>query len=636
MVKNSGINQPTDMVRLGRLSDSEQPKNSIVFNASESKIRDIKHSGLYISPIRNANASNLLAYDTITKEVVEIGGTPLKIDDLQVKNLEVVNMTTLNEDHVYTPILSIGEGCPENENVGVDIHGIRMIHDKSDGALHVNKNTTFDGTVKASQFVGDGGLLSNVQYDLHVDIGDVVENLYVRDKLQADGGLLSNITVGQIEDFDGYSPTFNELKVSKDIHIGRSIYVDKSVHSKGNIHSDGKMIASQFYGDGTTLTGVSKSVDLEQSNVRISELEKHIPRFDPLEKVKPTLERSIERTNLKLDEHIKRFDPLEESSVSHNERISSMEPRVITIEKRLPSIGVCEKRLDILDSSSVSHNERISSVEPRITEIEERVALIDEQTPIIHETKEVVPIIHSNENRIGVIEKKIIKLRDIDPIKNELTKFKYVYSELTKIDPIETRVEQCENTLEGVSDLPELRTRLSTLESAPLEGDGALISNISLSHVLSCCNETKTSIKTHGSVTAHGFHVEGVPIRTSRLGEIKSLTMDSFAEINAYTKSNNGTTAGNTGGIVFKTRDTDGKMIPRATIDGNGKLAIGTNKGHPSAIATFESNTCGFLPPRMKTSALKDIKNPAIGLMVYDTEKDALCVYKKSGWTVVC
>ena len=227
-------------------------------------------------------------------------------------------------------------------------------------------------------------------------------------------------------------------------------------------------------------------------------------------------------------------------------------------------------------------------------------------------------------------------MHDIDPIKKELTQFKYVYSELTRIDPIKTRVEQCENTLKGVSDLPELRTRLSTLESAPLEGDGALISNISLSHVLSCCNETKTSIKTHGNVTARGFYVEGVPIRTSRLGEIKSLTMDSFAEINAYTKSNNGTTAGNTGGIVFKTRDTDGKMTPRATIDGNGKLAVGTSKSHPSAIATFESNTCGFLPPRMKTSALKDIKNPAIGLMVYDTEKDALCVYKKSGWTVVC
>ena len=636
MVKNSGINQPTDMVRLGRLSDSEQPKNSIVFNASESKIRDIKHSGLYISPIRNANASNLLAYDTITKEVVEIGGTPLKIDDLQVKNLEVVNATILNKEHVYTPILSIGEGCSENENVGVDIHGIRMIHDKFDGALHVNKNTAFDGTVEATQFVGDGGLLSNVQYDLHVDIGDTVENLHVCGELRADGGLLSNITVGQIEDFDGYSPTFNELKVSKDIHIGRSIYVNKGVHSKGNIHSDGNILGSQFYGDGTTLTGVSKSVDLEQSNARISELEKHVPRFEPLEKVKPTLERSIKKTNLKLNEHIKRFDPLEESRVSHNKRISSMEPRVITIEKRLPSIGVCEKRLDILDSSSVSHNERISSVEPRVTEIEKSIALIVKQTPIIHETKAVVPIIHSNEKRIDDIEKKIIKLHDIDPIKNELTKFKYVYSELTRIDPIEMRMEKCENTLEGVSDLPELRTRLSTLEAAPLEGDGALISNISLSHVLSCCNETDASIKTRGDVTAHGFYIEGTPTMTSRLGEIKSFAMSSFAEINAYTKSNNGTTAGNTGGIVFKTRGADGKVSPRVTIDGNGKLAVGTSKSHPSAIATFESNTCGFLPPRMKTAELEDIKNPAIGLMVYDTEKDALCVYKKSGWTVVC
>ena len=124
------------------------------------------------------------------------------------------------------------------------------------------------------------------------------------------------------------------------------------------------MIASQFYGDGTTLTGVSKSVDLEQSNARISDLEKHIERFDPLEKVKPTLERSIKRTNLKLDEHIKRFDPLEEC-VSHNERISSMEPRVITIEKRLPSIGVCDKRLDTLEKSVYHITKRISSVEPR-------------------------------------------------------------------------------------------------------------------------------------------------------------------------------------------------------------------------------------------------------------------------------
>jgi len=211
MVKNSGVNQPTDMVRLGRYVDSEQPRNSIVFNASENKIRDIKHSGLYISPIRNASASNLLAYDSITKEVVDIGGTKLKLDELQVKNLDVLNLTTLNEEHVYTPVLEIGEGCKPTENVGVDIHGIQLMHTKSDGCLSINANTKIDGSIEATQFVGDGGLLSNVQYDLNVDIGEVVENLQILGELKADGGLLSNITVSQIEDFDGYSPCFTSI-----------------------------------------------------------------------------------------------------------------------------------------------------------------------------------------------------------------------------------------------------------------------------------------------------------------------------------------------------------------------------------------------------------------------------------------
>src|SRR5210317_505649 len=628
MVKNSGINQPTDMVRLGRLSDSEQPKNSIVFNASDSKIRDIKHSGLYISPIRNTSASNLLAYDSITKEVVDIGGTQLKLDDLQVKNLEVVNMKKINEEHVYTPILLIGEGCSEKENVGVDIHGIQMIHDKTDGVLHVNKNTTFDGIVEASQFVGDGGLLSNVQYDLHVDIGDVVENLHVCGELQADGGLLSNIKVGQIEDFDGYSPKFTDIHVNKDAYIQRSLYVNRGICAKGNIQSDGNVLASKFYGDGTTLTGISKSTELEKSNARISDLEKHIPRFEPLEKVKPTLQCLIDNIDSKLEKHIQRFDPLEKSSVSHNGRISSIEPRVTKVEKRLPSISTCEQKIHTLENDV--------KILPEIGVLRKQVDIINEQIPIIHETKSVVPIIHSNANRINTIENKITKLNDIEPIKMELGKFKYVYKELTKIDPIDSRVNVCESILKGVSDLPELRTRLSTLETAPLEGDGAHISNISLSHVLACCNETDTSIKTRGTVSAHGFIVEGIPLVTSRLGEVKSFAMSSLAEINAYIKSNNGTTAGNTGGIVFKTKGIDGKIKPRVTIDGQGKLAVGTNKSHPSAIATFESNTCGFLPPRMTTCELEDIKNPAIGLMVYDTEKDALCVYKKSGWTVVC
>ena len=312
------------MVRLGRLSDSEQPKNSIVFNASESKIRDIKHSGLYISPIRNANASNLLAYDTITKEVVEIGGTPLKIDDLQVKNLEVVNATILNEEHAYTPILSIGEGCSENENVGVDIHGIRMIHDKSDDVLHINKNTTFDGTVEASQFVGDGGLLSNVQYDLHIDIGDVVENLHVRDKLQADGGLLSNISVSQIKDFKIIPSVYRPR--NKNAVIGRNVYSKGKIHAMGSINSDNKVAASTFHGDGSHLEGVSKPHELKQLQSTLSELSQDIER---LSKIKVLTQEDINHAILEVnDENTKTTEDIKSSVTKTNDRVCAIEPRI--------------------------------------------------------------------------------------------------------------------------------------------------------------------------------------------------------------------------------------------------------------------------------------------------------------------
>jgi len=623
MVKNSGINQPTDMVRLGRLTDSDQPKNSIVFNASDKRIRDIKHSGLYISPIRNASASNLLAYDSITNEVVDIGGTQLKLDDLQVKNLEVVNMKTLNEEHVYTPVLQIGEGCSNKDNVGLDIHGMKIMNDKYSGKLFVSENTKIDGTIEATQFIGDGGLLSNVQYDLNIDIGDVVENLHVVGELKADGSFLSNITVSQITDFDGYSPKFTEVHTTKDIS-GRSLYANKRIHAKGNINSDGNVFATAFYGDGTQLTGVSMITDLEKSNSRITHLENQIPRFGPLEEIKPKLDNEINKTKTKLDEQIKRFGPLEESSKVLDQRITYIEPKISKLENNIPRIDVCESKILAIEQDI--------EILPEIHGLRRDIDIINTQVPVIHETKKVVPIVQSNEKRIGEIESKIVKISEIEPIKESLDKFNYVYGELAKIDPIEIRVSGCEESIEKTRDLPDIRTRLTKLENAPLEGDGTLISNIGLTHILSCDNTTHLEIDVQNKITANGFITRGTPKPTCRLGEIKSINMSSLAEINAYTKSNNGTTAGNTGGIVFRTKGKNGKMDPRMTLDGNGKLSVGTHKCHPSAILTLESDTCGFLLPRMSKI---DIENPVPGLMVYDTERDGLFVYKKSGWTEI-
>ena len=41
MVKDTGVTQPTDKIRLGRFTECYQPHNSIVLNASNAKIDNI-------------------------------------------------------------------------------------------------------------------------------------------------------------------------------------------------------------------------------------------------------------------------------------------------------------------------------------------------------------------------------------------------------------------------------------------------------------------------------------------------------------------------------------------------------------------------------------------------------------------
>jgi len=608
------------MIRLGRHADSEQPNNSIVFNASESKIRDISHSGLYISPIRNAYASNLLAYDSITKEVVDIGGNTIKIDDLQVKNLDVMNMTTLNEEHVYTPILSIGEGCPENENVGVDIHGIRMIHDKSDGVLHVNKNTAFDGTVEASQFVGDGGLLSNVQYDLHVDIGDVVENLHVRDKLQADGGLLSNISVSQIKDFKDYSPVFTDLETKRDAIIGRNVYSKGRIHAKGSINSDNKVTASTFHGDGSHLEGVSKPHELKQLQSALSELSQDIER---LSKIKVLTQEDINRAILEVnDENTKTTEDIKSSVTKTNDRVCAIEPRIKELDIHNAQIKTNETKLSVIQDT-VSMLPDFELIQKNIADIQQVINTFGKHLDVkVNRTK-----INQAERDITSVNKKIEKILESVRLLDISLKTSVNHSYT-----IETKL----NEYVPLTYIPGIELKIDEIKNAPLKGDGSMISNITLSNVLSCSNQSNTPLFIQNDITSKKLILTGeaLPI-TSRLGEVKTLSMGDLAEINVYKKANCGTLSDNMGGIVFKTRGKEGKLNPNMTLDGNGKLALGTHKSHPSALLTLNSKTSGLLLPRMLNEEMHKINKPEPGLLVYDTDNDAVYVYKKSGWVEI-
>ncbi|MES2850861.1 MAG: hypothetical protein V4685_17505 [Bacteroidota bacterium] len=67
----------------------------------------------------------------------------------------------------------------------------------------------------------------------------------------------------------------------------------------------------------------------------------------------------------------------------------------------------------------------------------------------------------------------------------------------------------------------------------------------------------------------------------------------------------------------------------------NAQIGIGTNNPNPSAELDVYSNTRGLLLPRMSTPQRKAIVNPAIGLLVFDTDKNSLYLYDGAKWTAV-
>ena len=70
------------------------------------------------------------------------------------------------------------------------------------------------------------------------------------------------------------------------------------------------------------------------------------------------------------------------------------------------------------------------------------------------------------------------------------------------------------------------------------------------------------------------------------------------------------------------------------TIGSHAQIGIGTETPDASAALEVQSNTKGFLPPRMTAAQRTDISNPATGLMVYCTDCNGgeLQVYTGSSW----
>lgn len=63
-----------------------------------------------------------------------------------------------------------------------------------------------------------------------------------------------------------------------------------------------------------------------------------------------------------------------------------------------------------------------------------------------------------------------------------------------------------------------------------------------------------------------------------------------------------------------------------------GQIGIGTDAPVTTAKVQIDSTTQGFLPPRMTTTEKNAITSPAIGLVVFDTTLERLCVRTSTTW----
>jgi len=73
-------------------------------------------------------------------------------------------------------------------------------------------------------------------------------------------------------------------------------------------------------------------------------------------------------------------------------------------------------------------------------------------------------------------------------------------------------------------------------------------------------------------------------------------------------------------------------VIERMRITSSGQLAVNTTSPDASALVQIDSNTQGFLVPRMLESEINSISSPATGLLVYNTDQDHMCMFDGSVW----
>ena len=269
MVKNIPTIERSTKIRFGKHATDDQAENTIVFNASNVAIDASTAGGVYVTPMRTVDPSTpeitVLSYNTITKEIVN---SDTKSADLFNSNLHFVsqrgNVTsnTLQFTNPTTAFITTG-GVGIGSSVLINSSAANQIQvsgTTKTGALHADKiGIANTAPTHALSLGNEGQLRLNVPtgsiYALET-VGNVSAQNYI-----GDGGLLSNVTLQTVTDKSNItSNTLLLTNPTTSLKAYSNVIVDGNVYGKiagSNTIAGSTITAStQFSGPGTGLTGI--------------------------------------------------------------------------------------------------------------------------------------------------------------------------------------------------------------------------------------------------------------------------------------------------------------------------------------------------------------------------------------------
>ena len=228
------------------------------------------------------------------------------------------------------------------------------------------------------------------------DIITTIGNIYVSNGYYiGDGSLLTGIA-GASSAFSFQDTSDSGNTTSNTIQFTNTI---TSLITSGNIVVAGNVTATDFYGDGTTLTGITLSTDMTSNVIRISNLESNLTansvRIGSLETDLTSNASRVTNLETYLSDNASRTTSLETDLTSNASRmgtaetnISSLETdlsdnssRITSLETDLSSnasrMGTAETNISSLETDVTSNTARVGSLETDLTSNASRITTVE-------------------------------------------------------------------------------------------------------------------------------------------------------------------------------------------------------------------------------------------------------------------